>query len=150
MSNVICRSLLALLAVSALPGLGCVMTLGARVYNLDSGEVLEATFRYTGSGKGPVEFTLPSGVSCSGEYVTVAGGSTGWGSVFASVYGPGGAATGTATALGGSIENKQRGSAVATCPGGRVFECEYVTSAWSAQGYGACKDNLGQKYRLMF
>jgi hypothetical protein len=73
-----------------------------------------------------------------------------WGSVFATVYGPAGSATATDTGYSGSIENKQKGSAIVTGNQGTVVECEYVTSAFGAQGYGACKDNKGNRYKLMF
>lgn len=137
---------LAILLTTA--GLGCALT--ARVYNLDTGQVITATFMYSGSGRGSVEFVLPSGEVCKGEYVTVAGGTTSWGSVFATVYGPGGSATATGTGYGRSIENMQKGTAIAIGNRGAVIECEYVTSAYGAQGYGACKDNKGNRYKLMF
>jgi hypothetical protein len=134
--------------VATLVLVGCALK--ARIYNLDTGQVLVATFNYSGSGKGPIEITLPSGEVCKGEYLTVAGGSMAWGSVFATVYGPAGSATATDTGYSGSIENKQKGSAIVTGNQGTVVECEYVTTAAGAEGYGACKDNKGNRYKLMF
>jgi hypothetical protein len=124
--------------------------LSARIYNLDNGEVVIATFKYSGTGRGSVKATLPSGEVCKGEYVTVAGGTTGWGSVFPTVYGPGGSASASSIGYGTSIENKQKGTAIVIGNRGTVVECEYVTSAFSAQGYGACRDNKGNRYKLMF
>lgn len=121
------------------------MTLQARLYNLQTAQIIQAQFRYTGSGKGPVQFTLPDGAACLGEYVTMDEGETSWGMVFSTVY-----PAGSASVVGGSAKNTQKGQAVATCPDGQLFDCEYVTSSTSAQGHGACKDNRGQTFRLMF
>jgi hypothetical protein len=129
---------------------GCVITKTARLYDLDSAAVLHATFKYRGTGKGPISVTTPEGAVCEGEYVTVAGGSIGWGTVFGTVYGAKSTTTTTGTVMTADVEGKQKGAAVASCTDGVVFECEYVTSAWSAAGYGACRDNRSRRYRLMF
>jgi hypothetical protein len=125
-------------------------SLNGRLYNLSTGEQLTAKFTYSGSGRGQIQLTSPGGESFNGEYVTVAGGSMAWGTIFSSVYTPGGSAFGSASAVGGSIENMQKGSAIVTGNKGTVIQCEYVTSAYSAQGYGACQDNKGNHYKLMF
>lgn len=139
-------SLAAVFAASA-----CVIMKTARIYDLDTGNILQASFKYSGSGKGPITVAKPDGATCAGEYVTVAGGTTGWGTVFATVYPPGGrATTATGTVITSNVENMQKGSAVASCSDGMVMECEYVTSAGRAQGYGACTDNHGARYKLMF
>jgi len=122
----------------------------ARLYNLDSGQVLNASFTWGGSGKGKLTIVMPDGEQCTGEYVTVPEGSSTWGSVFGTVYGPGGSVSGSATGYSVSVEGKQKGTAIATSNKGTVIECEYVTSSWSPQGYGACQDNKGTVYRLMF
>jgi hypothetical protein len=102
MRREICISAAAVtILVATLVLIGCALK--ARIYNLDTGQVLVATFKYSGSGKGPIEITLPSGEVCKGEYVTVAGGSTAWGSVFATVYGPAGYATAAGIGYSGSI-----------------------------------------------
>jgi hypothetical protein len=65
---------------------------------------------------------------------------TGWGKLFTSVHS-------TTT-----VERAQRGFALATCPGGLVYECEYLTNVrfTSVDGHGVCKDNRGATYRLLF
>lgn len=130
--------------------LATACTMNARLYPLAGGDVLPAEFSYSGSGRGDIRLTLPGSTTCSGEYVTVSGGSTSWGSIFASASGPGGYATARGTAYSVDIPNMQKGSAVGACTDGRVVECEYVTSSWSPQGYGACKDSTGALYKLMF
>ena len=113
------------LVMSLAVTVGCATTHQARAYNLETGQVIPATFGYTGSGKGPIQFQFPSGETCSGEYVTLAGGTTAWGSIYGTVY------TSYSSA---QVDSAQKGSAIATCPDGVVIECEYVTHAWSVQG----------------
>lgn len=118
---------------------GC--TLHGRLYNLETGATTIVTFSYSGSGHGHLTGTLPSGEVMKGEYTTVADAAYGWGSI----YGAGG----SATASTGAVSGKQYGTAVATGDKGTVINCEYVTGM-SLHGSGACKDNHGGKYKLMF
>jgi hypothetical protein len=121
-----------------------------RLYNLTTGEVTTIEYSYSGSGKGRIRGVLPSGEKLQGEYVTIAGGQTEWGVIYASVYGAGGTASGSGTMVGSRVGSKQRGTAIATGEKGTIIQCEYVTSAWNAAGTGACKDNKGVLYKLMF
>ncbi len=118
---------------------GC--TLHGRLYNLETGATTIVTFSYSGSGHGHLTGTLPSGEVMKGEYTTMADAAYGWGSI----YGTGG----SATASTGTVSGKQYGTAVATGDKGTVINCEYVTGM-SLHGSGACKDNHGGKYKLMF
>ena len=34
--------------------------------------------------------------------------------------------------------------------GVRLLECEYLTSITDTRGYGACRDNTGTTYKLLF
>lgn len=129
-----------------LPVIGCVHT--ARLYDLTSGRVTPAKFSYSGSGNGSISLSLADGSTCSGEYFTVTGGITSWGSIFGQVWGAQGAMSGIATSVGGATPNEQRGTAVAVCDGGATIECEYV--ARGPHGHGACLDNSGNKFKLMF
>ena len=115
--------------------------LSARLYDLDTGEALEATFEDSGQGRGAISMRAASGGACNGEYVTVPSGSTTWGSIFKSMDRSDSVVT--------ELQNEQRGRAIITCPGGRVIECEYVTS-FPTRGYGACIDNAERRYRVMF
>jgi hypothetical protein len=116
---------------------GCAMQ--ARLYDLDAGSVLQATYM-GGLGRGSITIHHPEG-ECRGEFSTVVGGS--WGQIYAT--GSGGAYA-SGTSMGMSLAN--RGAAVATCPGGRTIECEYVASMGSGNGF--CRDNRNTRYRLMF
>jgi hypothetical protein len=132
--------ILVLLAGSAS---GCAARIRtARLYDLDTARVLQASFEDRGRGQGPVTMTAPDGSMCVGEYATVPGGVAGWGAIFA------GGRTGTVVTS--RLQNEQPGMAVATCTDGVTIQCEYVTSARGGQGYGGCQDNEGRRYRLMF
>lgn len=125
---------------------GCTYTFAARLYDMQSGGVATATFKWNGSGHGVVEIALPSGELCKGEYVTISDDVTTWGSIFAT----GSAGGGIASGYGLTTQGKQKGSAVAVGDRGTTVECEYVTSASSPQGYGTCRDNHQKSYKLMF
>lgn len=135
---------LGILAVvlAAITASGCAVTRTARLYDMATPNVMTAQYRSSGTGRGPIFTGTREQPVCSGEYVTVAGGDTTWGAIFS-----GGT---VAQALAVSTANDQRGSAVLTCPDGVVITCEYVTSATSNSGHGACRDNREKQYRLMF
>lgn len=121
---------------------GCV--LHARLYNLSTGEVTPAEFTYGGSGRGKITAVLASGEKLHGEYITSARQSANWGSIYAAVYGSEGAAYGNS----GSKSN-QYGTAIVTGDRGTVMDCEYVTNSL-VHGSGACTDNNGGRYKLIF
>lgn len=125
---------------------GCEHT--ARLYDLNSGQITPAKFSYSGSGSGTISLNLVDGSTCSGEYFTVTGGVTSWGTVFGQVWGTQGPVSGLATSMGGVTPNEQLGTAVAVCTGGGSMECEYV--ARGPHGHGACRDNKGKLFKLMF
>lgn len=138
------------LLVGALTLAGCAsITIPGRMYDMRDGTVLNASFIWKGDTQGPTTVAKPQEV-CTGEYRTIVAGTTtlgtgiagssGWGSLFGSMY--------SVT----TIEKAQRGFALATCPSGQTFECEYITNVHltSVDGHGVCKDNRGATYRLMF
>ncbi|MDZ7413093.1 MAG: hypothetical protein ONB15_06100 [candidate division KSB1 bacterium] len=134
---VVCGSLLAV----ALMTTGC--TYAARLYDIQAGgSPIAAKFKWSGSGKGKVEMTLPSGEVLVGEYVTVADDTMTWGLVFI--------AGATVNGYAVTTQGKQRGTAIVTGTQGTTIQCEYVTSAVSPSGYGSCRDNRGKIYKLMF
>ena len=114
----------------------------ARIYDLKTGEVFTAQFtgKWGGTGHGKITLDL-RGKKLVGEYSTVPHGATGWGTILT--------AAGMATASGGAVSARQEGQAIATGDG-EVVQCEYVVSAWTAHGSGACKDQEGNLYKLMF
>lgn len=111
-----------------------------RLYNLETGVQTPLTYTDSGKGRGTITATI-AGELLKGEYSTVASGTVGWGAIYNSA--------GTATALATSISRKQEGTAILTGDKGTVIDCEYVTSP-NGHGSGACKDNHGVKFKLMF
>jgi len=131
-------------ALVVLLSVGC--TLHARLYNLDTGEVTPAVFTYGGSGRGKITAVKASGENFNGEYITSSRQPTNWGNIYAAVYGTEGAAYGNS----GSKSN-QYGTAIVTGDKGTVMDCEYVTDVNQlVHGSGACKDNKGGRYKLVF
>lgn len=126
----------------------CACGRSARLYNLSTGEVTRVN--YSGRGKGKLSATLASGENIHGEFVSLPGGNTSWGAIYASVYSPTTFAQGSAQSVSGNMQSKYRGSAIATGDKGTIIQCEYIVSEWTAAGSGACEDNHGVKYKLMF
>lgn len=122
---------------------GCSSIRGARLYDVQSGSVLHATFKGTGNlgAKGLMRVELPTGEVCAGEYAATAEGTSSWGRI----YFQGGSARFREV----SSSNEWFGSAVAVGNQGTVFECEFRAMPLGP-AHGACVDNRGRVFRLMF
>jgi hypothetical protein len=124
----------------------------ARLYDLSSADIIQAQFLFSGTTSGSISFALPSGERFAGEYQTLRGGSIGWGSVYGTVWGPSGAATVSGSGLTATMPTEYRGTAVMTSSQGTIITCEYIsnTSRYEPHGQGACRDNRGKVYKLMY
>jgi hypothetical protein len=128
----------------------CAICATARLYDIKTGEVILAKyskweiFLHT---HGKVSATLKSGQVLTGEFSAVREDVSGWGSIYSSVYGNGGFASGSSYSQFHAASNVARGSGVLVGEG-KIIDCEYVASA--GHGSGACKDNEGRFYRLIF
>lgn len=140
----------AILCVLLVAVLITACTKKAHIYNLTTGEMIPAQFSYNGTGKGTLSAVTAAGEKFKGDYVTIPSGETSWGTIYASVYGPKGSASGTASSFSSTTNSQQRGTAIATGDKGTIIQCEYVTSVWNGGGTGACKDNHNVLYKLMF
>ena len=128
---------------------GCAtVEIPSKLYDMKGGKVLAASFLWKGDVFGPVAIHKAD-EPCQGEYRSIIEGRTSvgagsavgaWGVLFGSLYS-------TST-----TERAQKGVAIAMCPSGMAFECEYITnvSFTTVSGHGACKDNREGSYRLMF
>lgn len=114
------------------------------------GGVLSAQFIDSGTGHGLIEMTLPDGEVLTGEYTVVRGGAVQFGSIFESVYGPGGVATGTGTASTYSMAGSSPGTASAFGSKGSSMDCEFYNDNVSGHGMGACRSSQGALYRLQY
>ena len=126
---------------------GCVST--ARLYNLDTGAILRATFENVGTGQGKIVATTVDGKTLHCEYSTISGASFSTGSGFASAAGPGGYAWATAQGFSLNQPGQQYGSAV-VAGGGLVIEIIYAVDPWTSHGNGVGKDNRSGRYNLQF
>jgi hypothetical protein len=119
------------------------------MYNLSTGEKTTFSYSYNGSGRGTITAAFVSGEVATGEYSIITGGSVGWGSVYTSVYGPGGPAYGNGTAVAVRQNGRREGSAILTGPKGTIVTCEFDLGL-SGHGFGACKSNGGVFYKMLF
>jgi hypothetical protein len=126
---------------------GCAST--ARLYNLDTGAIIHATFENYGTGQGKILATAEDGKTLQGEYSTISGASFSTGSGFASAAGTGGYAWASAQGFSFNQPGQQYGSAV-VAGGGLVIEIIYAVEPWTSHGNGVGKDNKGGRYRRQF
>jgi hypothetical protein len=131
-----------LIAIALLLG-ACASS--ARLYNLDTGEILSATYENYGTGRGRITLRTPSGATLSGEYTTISGAGMSWGAGSAS------GSFGWATAQGFSFHQpgQQFGSATVV-GGGMVIDLVYAVDPWTGRGQGVGRDNRGGRYRVHF
>ena len=98
----------------------------------------------------PLEITMPDGELLQGEYSIVFGGSVGFGSIFASAYGAGGASSATGFGTNVAISGSGQGSAILAGNRGTSIQCEFLNNNLTGHGYGACKSSKGGLYRMVY
>jgi len=135
------------------PPLPSNLRVAARLYDLATADVINAEFIFNGTTYGQVNFALPSGETFRGDYHTVSGAVSGWGSIYSLAWTLGGGLGVARAQTSVTVEPEEFvGSAVASSDRGRVIECEYITtkSPYVTHGHGACKDNKAHTYKLMW
>jgi len=143
-----------LLVVISLLFCGCTIHHQARLYDMETGNVILVNARIRGN-RALNDAVLPSGEHCNGESITGGEGSvtigssyssgnlfSSWGSIY--TYGS------TTNYSSATIPASQRGVCILICENNVTFDCEYRVSSFSVQGYGICRDNRGRYYRLVF
>lgn len=126
---------------------GCATT--GRLYNLDTGEVLNATYQNDGTGHGEITVKTASGKTLVGEYTTISGASYSSGVGTATVIGSEGYAWAIGQGFSFNQPGQQYGSATVVGDG-LVIDIVYGVDPWSGHGHGVGKDNRGGKYKLQF
>jgi len=117
----------------------CATTRTARLYTID-GQILEAHFSYSGTGRGTVSCTLPDGEIFQGEYFTVTNRQI-TASILSTPWGP---ITGVSlTEAGGQVSH-------ITAVGDRGTQLICVSFPRGAHGFGGCRDSKGGEYRLHY
>lgn len=116
----------------------------AHVYNIKTGEMLEGRITGKHSGHGEVFFDNDKR-HLRGEWSVVQPGDYTWGNVFAM--------SGTNTAAGNVYAEHRsmvlRGRA-SIAGDGLYIRCEFVSGGMHGHGHGACQDNEGNSYDLIF
>ena len=150
MMKFIANTVTALLAVIALGG--CAQTGHLYPANAEASAtgVLEAHYKAYGTGHGELTIAMPDGEVLNGEYTIVRQGAIGFGSIIASVSGPGGSAYGSGFASGYAMEGGSPGMASVYGTKGTSMQCEFYNDNWSGHGYGGCRSSTGALYRLQY
>jgi hypothetical protein len=112
--------------------------------------VLEGKLVGHGQGHGKMEITMPDGEFLSGEYSIVFDSSVGFGSIFATVYGSGGARSGSGISSNFSMSGSGQGSASLFGNRGTSVQCEFLNNNMTGHGYGACRSSKGGVYRMLY
>lgn len=140
--------------VIALLTFACAQTRSAHMYPANDiatqQGVLTATFIAHGTGHGEITVDAPNGEHFQGEFSIVRGGAIGFGSIYGSVYGQGGATTASGTATTYSIPGGSPGTASAFGDRKTSLECEFFNDNFSGHGNGACRSSTGALYRLQY
>ncbi|MEN3809810.1 hypothetical protein ABH309_06195 [Chromobacterium piscinae] len=127
--------------------LGCTST--ARLYSLETGQVINASFENYGAGHGKITATTPEGKLLSGEYTTISGMAVSNSFGSANVSGTSGYAWATAQGFSFNQPGQQYGSATIVGDG-TVIDIVYVVDPWTSHGHGVGRDNNGKRYKLQF
>jgi hypothetical protein len=132
---------------------GCTVTRPLHLYptadDAVDPTVLNGLFVGHGQGHGTAKVTMPDGEVLQGEYSVVFDGSMGFGTIFGTVYGPGGSRSVIGTSTNVSIAGKGQGFA-SLSSGSTSMQCEFLNANMTGHGYGACKSSKGGTYRLMY
>ena len=132
---------------------GCTIHHQARLYDLETGNVILVNARIRGN-RAINEAVLPTGEKCNGESISGGEGFVSLGGAYSSInlssswgniYG-----YGSTTYSSITVPLSQRGVCVLICGNGITIECEYRVMSYAVQGHGICRDNRGKYYRLIF
>jgi len=128
---------------------GCATVTTARLYNLDTGHVLNISFENYGTGHGQMRAVGPDGRQLLGEYTTISDFAFSSGFGTATAFGSAGYAWATGQGFSFGQPGRQYGSA--TLAGdGLIIEIVYVVDPWSSHGHGVGRDNKGGRYKIQF
>jgi hypothetical protein len=103
-----------------------------------------------GNLNGTATLNLPSGEVLSGRYSISHGGGVAFGSLYTSVYGNGGHATGTAFGSSSFVSGSGEGMADMIGPSGTTAHCEFLNDNFNGHGHGACSISPGAIYRMQY
>ena len=151
-----------LAASVVLLALGCFSQRG-HLYDVESAHTLNIEFKWnTRGGRGGSATVRLDGEVCRGNHGTLLVEDPSWGQLYQAVYGKD-AAEGAASRGARAMENLRRGTATLRGDRGTVIDCEYLVDFDASPqdlnpdpqfreptGHGACRDNRGRTYELIF
>ena len=112
--------------------------------------VLRGELAGHGEGHGTINIVSPDGELLDGEYSIVFDSSVAFGSIFGSVYGPTGVASGSAASSSFSMSGEGEGQASIFGNRGTTMQCEFLNQNMTGHGYGACRTPKGVTYRMIY
>lgn len=126
---------------------GCSTT--AKLYSLDTGEVIHASFENLVRGHGRIQATLADGQVMEGEYSTIGDTSLLRFTATGQAWETDGYAWAAAQGFSFNQPGKKYGRA-ALVGGGRVIDFVYAVSPVTSDGHGIGRDNEGNLYKIVF
>lgn len=133
---------------------GCTVERAVTLYPDNDGAhavgPLQAKIVGHGNLNGTITLPMPNGQTLQGRYSISAGGGFAVGSLYASVYGSSGAASGSATSTSAFISGTGFGEADMMSPQGTTGHCEFVNNNFNGHGHGACRLSDGTLYRMQY
>jgi hypothetical protein len=111
---------------------------------------LKANFQRAGVGSGAIRLQLPDGEVLTGRYSVNVSGASSFGSIYATAYGTGGAASAVGSSSAFAIPNGSPGFADLYGPKGTGAQCEFFNNNLTGHGNGACRLSTGAVYRMQF
>jgi hypothetical protein len=131
---------------------GCAVERAAHLYPTKDAAsatgVLDGKFVGHAEGHGTAELTMPDGERLKSEYSIMFDGSVSFGSIFATVYGPRGVASGNGASTSIRMGGTGEGSAALIGNRGTSVQCEFLNANMTGHGFGACRSSNGGVYRL--
>ena len=133
---------------------GCVIARDVQLYpdNAAAHALGPLHARIVGHGNlnGTATMGLPNGQLLEGRYSISHGGGFGVDSVYASVYGPGGSASGSAVGTSTFVSGEVFGEADMMRPQGTTAHCEFLNDNFNGHGHGAYRISDGSLYRMQY
>jgi hypothetical protein len=133
---------------------GCVVARDVQMYpDNDAAHALgplHAKIVGHGNLHGTARMSLPDGQFLEGRYSISARGGFGVGSVYATVYGPGGSASGSAIDTSTFVSREGFGEADMISALGTTAHCEFLNDNFNGHGHGACRLSDGALYRMQY
>lgn len=112
--------------------------------------VLNGEYVTNGAGNGTINVVTADGEVLTGQYSIVQRGAVGFGSIYGSVYGDAGSASGFGISRAAALETASPGMASLFGNKGTSMQCEFYNDNRTHHGFGGCRTTKGALFRLQF